>query len=64
MLHSEFDQFFKDHLFNLGYLVDGSKYNFAFTIQHSNDSEKCIKAVSTTIIKRDSNIKEIKNILP
>jgi hypothetical protein len=54
MLHNEFDHFFKDHLFNLGYLVDGNKYNFAFTIQHSNESENCIKAVSTTIIKGDS----------
>lgn len=47
------EEFFETHLKNLGYLVDGSRYNLQFTIQHSDNSDSFIRTVSTTLLKDD-----------
>lgn len=63
MLNEEFNNFFEAHLNNLGYLVDGNRYNLSFTLEHRENSESCIQSISTTRIKCDSKLNE-KDILP
>lgn len=55
-LHDQLEEFFDDHLKDLGHLVDGNKYDLQFTIQAAppgpslcEEDEIYIKAVSATM---------------
>jgi len=52
-LRHELQEFIENHLSQLGHLVDGNKYNLAFTIQRPTGSaDKYLKAVSAEWIKQ------------
>jgi hypothetical protein len=56
-LHDQLEEFFNDHLKDLGHLVDGNKYDLKFTIEAAppgppqSEDDSYIKAVSATMHK-------------
>ena len=54
-LHNQLEEFFNDHLKELGHLVDGNKYDLKFTIEAAppgpslSEDVSYIKAVSATM---------------